>query len=170
MRFVLMLETVLVVLFRALLGFAFLVLIGAVLLQVAGRFGGNSPVWTEEMSRFALLYLAALGAGLSLRSGELVNVDVIIESLPERASWVLRLVSAVAVAVLGFYLLPMAWKFTAIGAFQTSPALGVTMSFVHFSMFLLLALLGFFALLRVVGMLAGTTDGRPHRLTDESEG
>lgn len=170
MRFVEALQAVVTRLFRALVGLAFVVLIGSVLMQVAGRIAGNSPVWTEELSRFALLYLAAIGAGLALRTGELVNVDVISESLPPRVSWALRLISAVAVAGLGLYLLPMAWRYTAIGMLQTSPALGITMAYVHFAIFLLLALLAFFALLRVAAMLAGTSDGRPRPLVDETEG
>ncbi|WP_299843567.1 TRAP transporter small permease [uncultured Jannaschia sp.] len=161
MRFVQTLETVVVMIFRVLVGLSFLILIGAVLVQVAGRLSGASPVWSEELTRFALLYLAAIGAGLSLRTGELVNVDVVSEAMPPRIAWWLRLISAILVAGLGLYLLPMAWQYTAIGAFQTSPALGLRMSFVHFTMFLMLALLAFFAVLRVVGMLAGTTDGRP---------
>ena len=169
MRFVALLQTVVTAAFRAAVGVAFLVLIVSVLWQVVGRLSGASPVWTEELSRFALLYLAAVGTGLSFRSGDLVNVDVVSESLPDRISWILRLISAVAVAFLGFYLLPMAWRFTSIGWFQTSPALGVQMAYVHFSMFLMLALLAFFAVLRIVGMLAGTTDGRPPMLSRDTE-
>lgn len=169
MRFVVFLQSAVTAAFRIAVGLAFLVLIVAVLWQVVGRLGGASPVWTEELSRFALLYLAAIGTGLSLRSGDLVNVDVISESLPARISWTLRLISAVAVAFLGLYLLPMAWRFTAIAWFQTSPALGVQMSYLHFSMFLMLALLAFFAILRIVGMLAGTTDGRPPMLSRDAE-
>ncbi|MEZ5476516.1 MAG: TRAP transporter small permease subunit [Thiolinea sp.] len=56
---------------------AFLVLMGAVLIQVVGRLLSDSPVWTEELTRYALLYLAAFGAGLSYRSRDLVNVDLI---------------------------------------------------------------------------------------------
>ena len=160
MRFVEILETIVGAVFRLLVGLAFLVLIGAVLMQVAGRLSGASPVWTEELSRFALLYLAAIGAGLALRSGDLVNVDIVCEALPDRMSWALRLISALLVAGLGLYLLPMAWQFTRIGHIQTSPALGLRMSFVHLSIFLMLALLAFFAVLRVIGMLAGTDDGR----------
>lgn len=147
--------------FRVLAGLAFAVLIVAVLVQVVGRATGNSPVWTEELSRFALLYMAAIGAGLALRSGDLVNVDVVTEMLPERIAWILRLVSAALVAGFSLYLLPMAWRFVTVGGFQTSPALGVTMSAVHFSVFLMLALLGAFAALRVAAMLAGASDGRP---------
>jgi TRAP-type C4-dicarboxylate transport system permease small subunit len=155
-------------LFRALAGIAFAVLIAAVLIQVAGRALGRSPVWTEELTRFALLYLAAIGAGLALRTGDLVNVDVFTEMLPERAAWALRLVSAVSVAGLCLYLLPFAWRFVTVGGFQTSPALGVTMSLVHFSVFLMLALLGAFAALRAVAMLTGAADGRPEARAPEA--
>lgn len=147
-------------------GLAFAVLIAAVLLQVGGRLAGSSPVWTEELTRFALLYLVAFGAGLSFRSGDLVNVDVVCESLPGRWPWRLRLVSAALTAVLCLYLMVSAWRFVSIGKMQTSPALGMSMSFAHLTVWLLLALLGLFALLRVIGMLAGTTDGLP-RKSDE---
>ena len=68
-------------------GLSFVVLLAAVLIQVAGRTLGSSPVWTEELTRFALLYLTAFGVGLSFRSGDLVNVDVVCESLPGNWPW-----------------------------------------------------------------------------------
>jgi len=70
-------QTVIVKACRAGVGLAFCVLIGAVLYQVIGRSIGMSSVWTEELTRYALLYVAAFGVGLSLLSGDLVNVDVI---------------------------------------------------------------------------------------------
>ena len=154
-------------LFRALVGLAFLILIACVLIQVVGRAVGRSPVWTEELTRFALLYMAAIGAGLALRTGDLVNVDVFTEMLPERASWALRLVSAALIAGFSLYLLPKAWRYVEVGGFQTSPALGVKMSLVHFSIFLMLALLAFFAALRVLAMVAGVSDGRPEAVRAE---
>ncbi|HEU0222893.1 MAG TPA: TRAP transporter small permease subunit, partial [Paracoccaceae bacterium] len=124
---------------RVAIGLAFLVLSAAVLIQVLGRSVlSASPVWTEELTRFALLYLAAIGAGLSYRTGDLVNVDLVCEALPGRLPWLLRLVSAVATAGLCALLLVPAWTYTRIGAMQTSPALGWRMDFVHASMLVLL--------------------------------
>ena len=142
-------------------GLAFAVLMAAVLVQVAGRLTGSSPVWTEELTRYALLYMIAFGAGVALRTGDLVNVDVISESLPGRIPWLLRLLAAIASAGLALYLLPHAWKFVSIGKMQTSPALGVRMDFVHFTVWLTLAGLAVFALLRIGGMLTGSEDGKP---------
>lgn len=147
-------------------GLSFATLIVVVLIQVIGRTLGSSPVWTEELTRFALLYLAAFGVGLSLRSGDLVNVDVICENLPAPLPRLLRFTSAVLTGGLALLLISYSWKFTAIGRMQTSPALGMRMTYVHFSVTLLLALLFVFALVRVVQMMMGD-DGLP---TKQKEG
>lgn len=141
-------------------GLSFGLLMIAVLVQLAGRSGWiTAPIWTEELSRFSLLYLAAFGAGLALRSGDMVNVDLVSESLPKPWPWRLRLFSAVSVAGLCLILLPSAWFYTSIGARQTAPALGVRMDVIHGSVLLMLILLGLFAALRVVAMLTGVEDG-----------
>lgn len=142
-------------------GLSFALLIGAVLLQVTGRLTGFAPVWTEELTRYALLFAVAFGAGLAFRSGDLVNVDVVCEYLPGRMPWLLRLFSAIATGALSIYLLPHAWRYVAIGKMQTSPALGVRMDVIHFTVFLMLVFLAVFAALRVLGMLTGAEDGKP---------
>jgi TRAP-type C4-dicarboxylate transport system permease small subunit len=148
-------------------GLAFALLLGTVLLQVVGRSLGMAPVWTEELTRFALLFTVAFGAGLALRSGDLVNVDVICESLPRPVPWILRLLAALATAGLALFLLSHAWRYVSIGKMQTSPALGVRMDIIHASVLILLALLGLFAILRIVGMLSGAEDGLPIRAEED---
>ena len=147
-------------------GLSFTVLLAAVLIQVVGRLYGSSPVWTEELTRYALLFTVGFGAGLSFRTGDLVNVDVVCEALPGRVPRMLRLLSAIATAGLALYLLPHAWRYVAIGKMQTSPALGLRMDFVHVTVWLMLAFLALFATLRVLGMLAGTEDGKPVKPDD----
>lgn len=132
---------------------AFMVLILAVLIQISGRLIGVSPVWSEELSRFALIYMTALGVGLGLMSGDLVNVDIFCDALPAPWPKRLRCLSLLATACLAAFLLPGAWKFVQIGAFQSSPALGLTMSAVHFCVFFLFALLFSFAVLHAVLIL-----------------
>ncbi|SFR01468.1 TRAP transporter small permease [Poseidonocella sedimentorum] len=142
-------------------GLSFALLILAVLVQITGRLIGFSAVWTEELTRYALLFTVSFGAGLAFRSGDLVNVDVVCEFLPGRAPWVLRLVAALSTGGLALYLLPHAWRYVSIGKMQTSPALGVRMDYIHFTVWLLLLFLAVFAALRVLGMLTGAEDGKP---------
>lgn len=155
---------------RIMIGLSFAVLIVSVLIQVLGRsVFANSPIWTEELTRFALLFIAAFGAGLSYRSGDLVNVDIICEALPGRWPRRLRMFSALATAALMLCLIVPAWKFTAIGAMQTSPALGWQMDYIHVSVFIMMVSLSVFPLLRFVEMLLGESDGLPHRLGEDDQ-
>ncbi|MGP3698841.1 TRAP transporter small permease [Rhodobacter sp. NSM] len=153
---------------RVLTGLAFVVIILAVVLQLLGRSGWiPAVVWTEEISRFALLYLTAFGAGLSLRSGDMVNVDLVSEALPGRLPWVLRLFAALATAVGCALLIWPAWFFTSIGSRQSAPASGLRMDFVHASVLVLVSVLVLFAALRVVAMIRGTENGLPHKPAED---
>ncbi len=152
-------EVIVVKISRLCAGLAFAILIVAVLIQVLGRSFAVSPIWTEELTRFALLYLCAFGIGLAWRSGDLVNVDVFCESLPGAWPRRLRFASAVATSVLCAVLVLPAWKFVSIGAFQTSPAMSVQMTYVHLSVFVLIVSLLVFSLLRILLMIFAKDDG-----------
>ena len=140
---------------RAVTGLAFAVLIFAVLVQVVGRATGASPVWTEELTRFALLFMVAFGAGLSLATRELVNVDAVCERLPAPWPRRLRIFSSLAVFALAAALLAPAWRYVEIGKLQTSPALGLRMDFAHATTLILAGSLGVFALIRLIGQFRG---------------
>lgn len=153
---------------RLLILAAFLLLSASVLLQVFARtFLATAPVWTEELTRFCLIFIGALGAGLALRSGDMVNVDLLCESLPGRAPWVLRLVSAGLTALFALILLPAAWDYTMIGSRQTAPSLGWRMDFIHASMLILFVTLALWAVMRAFEMLTGRHDGRPMLASEE---
>lgn len=155
------LENLLVFVFRLFIGVAFVVLIGAVLMQVVGRLINNSPIWTEELTRFSLLYVAAIGAGLSFRSGDLVNVDVFCEAFGTTWSRRFRLISSLLIAAMCAVLIPPAWQYVRIGQLQTSPAMEMPMHFAHFSVLVLLIILLIFSTLRAVSILFRGEEGRP---------
>lgn len=158
-------ERGLVLAFRIATGTAFAALIVAVSVQVVGRtLLDDSPVWTEEATRFALLWLAALGTGLSLRSGDLVDVDIVREALPGPWPRILRALGALATLLLCAVLLPGAWLFASIGSRQTSAALGWRMDTIQASMPVLLVALGLFALLRLARLATGREVHEAHPL------
>jgi len=149
---------------RTAVGVFFFTLIVVVSIQIATRtFGLTSPVWTEELTRYLLLYMTAFGIGLSLVTGELVNVDMLQEAVSARKAWWMRLFAHAATAALAAAMIAPAWRFTRIGAFQRSPSLQWPMDVIHASVLCLAILLFLFAMLRVIGMLTGAEDGRPQR-------
>lgn len=141
---------------RLAVGMAFVVLAGAVILQVSSRtFLPQSPVWTEELARFALLYLVACGAGLALRTGDLVNVDLAIHLLPPQWRRLTDTATALAVAAFAAWLIPGALRFAQIGRLQTSPALEWRMDWIFATMPLVMAMLALFGILRAVDAWRG---------------
>jgi TRAP-type C4-dicarboxylate transport system permease small subunit len=131
---------------------AFAVLIGVVTWQVLGRVPGvRSPAWTEEVARFALLYLVAFSCGLALLRGELVNVDLFTAPLPAGTR---RIVDRVVdIVVLGFALaiLPAAWTYVANSTGETARAIEVPMIWIYLVVAIIPISLAFFSLARLLG-------------------
>jgi TRAP-type C4-dicarboxylate transport system permease small subunit len=94
-------------------------------------------------------------------------VELVTDILPGPIQKTLLFASAILTTVFAGLLVMPAWQFVAIGKWQTSPALGVRMDFVHASVFVLLVLLSLFALLRVVRMIAGVSNGKPEGQSGE---
>ena len=77
------------------------------------------------------------------------------------------LIATVLTAAFCLVLLSPAWMFVSIGELQTSPALGVRMDFIHVTVFILLALLALFAVLRMIRVITGASDGKPEDTTKD---
>jgi TRAP-type transport system small permease protein len=153
---------------RAATGLCFGVIILAVVVQLLGRSGViPTVIWTEELTRFALVWLTAFGVGLGLRSGDLVNVDLVCEALPGRGPKILRFISALITTAFAFVLIPAGLLYTSIGVRQTAPSVGIRMDWIYASALVTLILLGLFAALRVIAMITGAEDGLPHTSSEE---
>lgn len=137
--------------------FSFMIV--AVVVQVFARtFLPQPPLWTEEASRVALLYIVAFGTGASVLTGDLVNVDLALTVMPKGMRKFCELTSAVLVSAFGFFLVPGAWEFMMSGTMQTSPTLETPMQYIFASMPVFAVLLGTFGLVKVVQLVTGSAD------------
>lgn len=62
-----------------------IVLVLLVALQVVFRFIGFPSPWTEEMARFAFVYITFFGSVLALKEGSHIVIEFVVERLP--AAW-----------------------------------------------------------------------------------
>lgn len=78
------------------------VMVGTVILQVYCRFVlGNPLSWSEELARYAFVWITFLGAAVAYRHGGHIIVETIVVLLPRRAQLVLAwLVDALMVVAL----------------------------------------------------------------------
>ncbi len=95
------LETLFVQANRWLLGLLMLAMFALVFTNVVTRYGfGFSIAWAEEVSRFLMIWATFLGAGLALREGRHVAIDLLQELMPAPARRAVRI--ALGLAILGF--------------------------------------------------------------------
>ena len=96
--------------------------------QVFARFVvGNSLTFSEEVSRFLMIWLTLLGAAYAVRQGTLLAVELIPDLLKGTTKKVVRLTGHLL--SLSFYviLIVFGWDIAATVAYQTAPATGLSM-------------------------------------------
>ena len=100
----------------------------------------RSLLWAEEMSRYLMIWLTFLGAGLVLRYGGHVGIDTLQEALPRHAA---AIRAAIFCVLLGFFGV-MVWvgvRYALLTWGQTTPVLGIPIGAVYLAMPLGFALL-----------------------------
>src|SRR5512145_574550 len=66
--------------------------------QVVSRYGFNyTPIWSEELSRFLIVWSIFIGTAIGVRKNQHIGVDAIIRFLPHR----LKLASEVLLSLIG---------------------------------------------------------------------
>jgi TRAP-type transport system small permease protein len=108
--------------------------LGLMAAQVVARYLFRSPIaWSEELARFALIWLAFLAAGWVMGDGRHLVVDVVSRRMSRRGRLVLDGLSGGVVLLTCLALLPagagFAWQ---MGGVKSS-ALGIPMSWWYFA-------------------------------------
>lgn len=121
--------------FRWLLVVACSALLVAMLLgvgaQVLMRYVFNQPLlWSEELARYCMVWLAMLAAGLAAREGQHIALGDLFP-FPRRVKLIVSAVTTVVVAVTLWILIEQGWAMTERTARQLSPALRLKMSWVY---------------------------------------
>lgn len=107
------------------------VMLGAVGLQVLMRYVFNDPlIWSEELARYAMIWLAFLSAALAMRERRHIALTGIVNP---KGKWlatsiaVTTVVVVVVLVILGW----QGWLMTIKTVHQVSPALGLSMSRIY---------------------------------------
>ena len=121
---------------RAMVGMVFLIVAAMVIvttLQVVFRVAFNALTWSEELSRYLLVWGTFFGATLAYKRGNHIAVTFIIDFFPTRLrvwfnvfTYLLSLAFFVIVAQQGLNMITMQ-------VFQVSPALQIPMRYVYWS-------------------------------------
>ena len=125
--------------------------IGAILIQIYSRFFlPSAPAWTEEASRFFFVYAISFAAGLAMKDGEYVCLDIIYNRMNSRNKRALDMLNSGLITVLFLILGISAIQYVELGSMERSPGLTVSMSFAFASLLILSASVGVYAFLDIM--------------------
>ncbi|OLO26239.1 C4-dicarboxylate ABC transporter permease [Alkalihalophilus pseudofirmus] len=110
----------------------FVVLTVAVFCQIIFRFVLNQPLaWTEELSRYSLVWITFLGAAFAMSKNAHIGMEVLRDRAPAFLKKVLAIVAAVV--CLGFFFIMIKEGYSLAGRSmnQLSPVLKIPMGIVY---------------------------------------
>jgi TRAP-type C4-dicarboxylate transport system permease small subunit len=101
---------------RALVGALMIAMFALVFTNVVTRYGfGFSLSWSEEVARFLMIWATFLGAGLALREGRHVAIELVQDRLSEQARRALRFGLAVLIMVFFVLIVVLGVQFVVFG-------------------------------------------------------
>lgn len=153
-------------------GVALAVMVLSVFIGVLARFVFThtavriSVPWTEEVSRYLMIWTVFIGAGIACRHGKLIGVEFLVGILPAALGQAAKYVSLLlAIAFYGL-LCFIGWQWVEFGQSQTSPVLQVPLVAVNLAMMLGGVLM---ALNTIAMVLATRSAGRDIRAAAEDD-
>ncbi|MEW6661148.1 MAG: TRAP transporter small permease [Bacillota bacterium] len=116
--------------------FVFLLIVALILvisLQIISRVFFSAYSWTEELSRYLLVWSTFLGASMAYKRRSHIAVTFAVDLLrgwtKTLVLWIVNLLTIAFFAVAIYY----STKMISLQVYQVSPALGVSMRFVYLS-------------------------------------
>ena len=111
-------------------GLLMLIMCGATLAGVFARYVLNDAIsWSEEVARYAMIWMSFLGGGLVFRYSGHIAIDILVKSLP--AGLVRKTIIGLAHLVVVTFLAMLAWYGWTLmmrGNYMTTAALRIPMS------------------------------------------
>lgn len=139
---------------------SFSTLIIVVTVQVLGRVPGfPSPAWTEEVARFALVYLVAFSCGIAVLRGELVNVDLFVAPLPAKGRRIVDRVVDVVVLAFSVVIIPGACSYVEGSIGERARSLDFPMVAIYVVTLIIPISLAFFSAARLLGFAQSAPAG-----------
>ena len=118
---------------EVIVGLQIAVLSVVVLLQVFFRYVFNYPLaWSEELSRFLLVWVVLLGAAIGIKRKSHFSIDIVFKKFPQKVQKNLQFAIDVFLFILIFDVMVLNGVYLANLTFrQISPALHLRMSYVY---------------------------------------
>jgi TRAP-type transport system small permease protein len=93
-----------------------------------------SVPWTEEVSRYLMIWTVFVGGGIAARHGKLIGVEFVVQALPAALGRSVKYAALMLSIVFYALLCVIGWQWVEFGQSQTSPVLEVPMVVINLAM------------------------------------
>lgn len=98
-------------------------------LQVIFRFVLDAPLsWTDELSRYLMVWITFIGASLAVRYNQLIKLEVLLTNMPANFKRIIAITAGIITFVFYGLLIYFGIKILATVNIQKSPALHLSMA------------------------------------------
>lgn len=150
---------------QAATGFALLLMLGVILLQVILRYVfADGLIWAEEFARIMMIGAALVGAAVAHHEAKHIRFDLIEHLLPARFQAPLAIASELVVLSTAAMLAYFGWELMVENEFQESLTIGISMLYIYALLPLSMGLLALASLRRLINIICGirhATDRTP---------
>jgi len=103
-----------------------------IIIQVVMRYVFNSPlIWSEELARYAMVWMAFVGSVIAMRNGEHIDITVVVNSLPASLKTYVNIISKIISTAFLIMLIYLGFQMVMMNISQTSSANGLPMSLIY---------------------------------------
>ena len=117
-------------LLKIFLFFLFAAMLTVLTMQVVARFLQGSLAWSEELSRYIMIWMTYIGAALAMREGKLISLSVMVHfmRLTERGIRIVNFIACVISCGFCALIVYLSSEFLGVVVNQSSPAMGLSMA------------------------------------------
>lgn len=91
----------------------------------------NAIPWSEEISKYLMVWLTFLGAPIALRHAGHINIDLLMKLFADRGQQVFHLIIHLIIIVTMGIVLVMGIGFTQLGARQVASSISISMAYMY---------------------------------------
>lgn len=107
----------------------------SIFMAIISRFIIKIPIpWTEELSRYLMVWTAFIAGSLGLRRGSHVGIKFLVQKVPKPAAKWMGLITNIALLIFFLFLIIEGVRMAALVSGQRSPVLNIPMAWVYASL------------------------------------
>jgi len=139
-------------------------------LQVVTRFIFNdSLTWTEEMARFAFIWVSFLGAALCVEQDSHARISIVSDALPKKLQTILYYAGQVIIIISAAVMVWQGAKLMETVSMQTSPMLGIPMSVFYGAAPVSAVLMAIYSLVKILRAIFGLNKAETGEVVQTAE-